>query len=316
VASKVDSPVLRQELPSLESFTIRHGYHEVLARRLHFHRHFELWCPCRGSGRFVVGSAAGHWRAGEAYLLAPLVAHTFYTDDAASPADAVADRAKSAPWDPTTRPGQRDAAIDLPYEATLVFFSGDALHAAAQALPELRSFGPLLESASAGLVFRGSGARQAVRMLLPAVGKQNVFGLSHLLLALDMLSSQAQSYRLGTPQQSPEWDSSNDQRMEKLYAFIQEHLDDVRLEDVAHHVGLSIPALCSMFRRNTGYSVLRYVQTMRISRACALLSETDMPITTVGLECGFNTLSSFNRQFKQLCGTTPREYRKRHQHAR
>ena len=49
---------------------------------------------------------------------------------------------------------------------------------------------------------------------------------------------------------------------------------------------------------------------MRVWRARTLLAETDVPITDICFEAGFNNLSNFNRYFRLETGFTPREYRK------
>ena len=49
---------------------------------------------------------------------------------------------------------------------------------------------------------------------------------------------------------------------------------------------------------------------VRIGAACRLLIEEEKNIAEVAYECGYNTISHFNQQFKQVTGKTPMEYRK------
>jgi AraC-like DNA-binding protein len=48
---------------------------------------------------------------------------------------------------------------------------------------------------------------------------------------------------------------------------------------------------------------------LRIYKACQLLAETELKITTIGLEVGYDTLSTFNRNFRRLAGRTPSAFR-------
>ena len=52
-----------------------------------------------------------------------------------------------------------------------------------------------------------------------------------------------------------------------------------------------------------------YVNSIRISNACRLLTESDMPIGEISETVGFNTVRTFNRAFVKHMGMSPREYR-------
>ena len=56
---------------------------------------------------------------------------------------------------------------------------------------------------------------------------------------------------------------------------------------------------------------LEYINTVRVYTACELLETTDDPVADIAHKCGFTTNSTFNRNFKQLMGVTPLEWRKR-----
>lgn len=60
----------------------------------------------------------------------------------------------------------------------------------------------------------------------------------------------------------------------------------------------------------TGSSFVSYLNEYRLSEAAQLLRGSDKKILTVANETGFDSLSNFNRQFRQRYGVTPREYRK------
>ena len=47
----------------------------------------------------------------------------------------------------------------------------------------------------------------------------------------------------------------------------------------------------------------------RFKRACALLADTELPITQVSYESGFRSVRSFNEIFKRLAGISPSAYR-------
>jgi transcriptional regulator GlxA family with amidase domain len=54
---------------------------------------------------------------------------------------------------------------------------------------------------------------------------------------------------------------------------------------------------------------VRYVNELRVARACRRLTETDEPIASIAFEAGFGNLANFNRRFKEIKGSRPREFR-------
>ena len=64
------------------------------------------------------------------------------------------------------------------------------------------------------------------------------------------------------------------------------------------------------FKTLTGQTPHHYLNQMRIQMAIGLLQNSDKSILSIALECGFSTLSTFNRQFKEQMACSPRDYRK------
>ena len=68
--------------------------------------------------------------------------------------------------------------------------------------------------------------------------------------------------------------------------------------------------MSNFFKKKTGYALFEYINEVRIQKACDILRYSDRTVLEVAYEVGFNSISLFNRTFKKLRGTTPREYRK------
>jgi len=58
-----------------------------------------------------------------------------------------------------------------------------------------------------------------------------------------------------------------------------------------------------------GTMPLQFVINARIYKACVLLSNTDEPVLSVAQAVGMTSVSSFSRNFQQLMGMSPRQYR-------
>jgi len=102
-----------------------------------------------------------------------------------------------------------------------------------------------------------------------------------------------------------------DRRIDRVVRWIQDNLSqNLRIEDAAAQVHVSPEAFSRFFRRSLGKTFTEYVNDLRCTEAAIQLRKTDKPVATVALDCGFTTLSHFNRQFLLRHGQTPRRYRK------
>lgn len=87
------------------------------------------------------------------------------------------------------------------------------------------------------------------------------------------------------------------------------YMDDVTLDSLAAYAGFSRYTLSRMFRQHTGETFTQYLSRRRVDMAMELLSGTRMPVTQVALQCGFNSIATFNRVFREIKGCTPTQYR-------
>ena len=93
-------------------------------------------------------------------------------------------------------------------------------------------------------------------------------------------------------------------------AFLDEHFaQDVRLDALALHTGLSPFHLSRVFQRATGLPPHAYLTQRRVAEARSLIGGGE-PLADVALACGFSDQSHMTRQFKRQLGFSPGAYRK------
>lgn len=99
--------------------------------------------------------------------------------------------------------------------------------------------------------------------------------------------------------------------IQSLLKYIEGHYNEnITLESTAKALGFSKFYLSRLFANKIGYNFNDYVNRLRVNMAQKLISETDMLIFNIALECGFESLRNFNRVFKGYIGVTPTEFRK------
>lgn len=125
----------------------------------------------------------------------------------------------------------------------------------------------------------------------------------------------AQVYRYyNEKQEIEEKDSYNymSGSIQQAFSYINEHFaEKISLEDVAEASSLSRTYLSRYFKKMTGQTLFNYIQQTRIKYASYLLQTGQTSITQIALDCGFDSVSYFNRIFKKYYGITPGQYRKK-----
>lgn len=89
--------------------------------------------------------------------------------------------------------------------------------------------------------------------------------------------------------------------------------EPITIDDVARGVNLSKSYLSHVFKNVTGYTIMSYLMSYRLSQARGqLLAEPHKPIKQVSFENGFESEAHFSRSFKNSFGVSPSKYRKEH----
>jgi AraC-like DNA-binding protein len=100
-------------------------------------------------------------------------------------------------------------------------------------------------------------------------------------------------------------------RLERLWVFIEESYwdPDIRLTDAAKHSGISQDHLNILLHRFADTTFHDLLARYRIEKCLELLYERNYTLTEVYSRCGFNSPTTFDRQFKKWVGCLPREYK-------
>lgn len=101
----------------------------------------------------------------------------------------------------------------------------------------------------------------------------------------------------------------NDNRIAHAMALIEQELVGISLGDLAKKCGLSLRNFNRLFLKETGMSPKDYIILRRVEKAKQLMRDTQMTITDISLEVGYNSLSKFISTFKRIAGVLPSDFR-------
>jgi AraC-like DNA-binding protein len=280
------NPHLEWVVPGpVESFRWRTHDFPCNIARWNYHPEHEIHLIRKSTGKAFVGDYIGEFGPGCLMAVGPNLPHNWVSD-----------------LEPGTVVWERD--VVLQFDAALFVRAGAIF-------PEAMEIVPLLNAWQRGLQFHGETAGEGA-MLMESIGKAH--GFHRLLLFLELVRRLAQSSER-TPLASVDYVPSLDQDAPRIIQMVMSYIldnfkDTVSLSEAAEIAAMSESSFSRFFKKNSGNNFVDYVRKLRVSHACKILSETNIPITEVCFEVGYNNISNFNRHFLVERGMTPSQYRK------
>ncbi len=260
---------------------LEHGFPCHLVR-WHYHDDYELHLIVASTGKVFVGDHVGRFGPGHLVLTGPRLPHNWIS--------------------------QTDEIVEL--RDLVVQFRMNLVSSMAKFAPELDNVLPLLERARHGIEFRSFGTESAEAALRGIRDSSGAKRIGLLLELLHRLAEEQDYVLLSTLAIRSRADQASQDKIQQVTQYISENFSSgITLNDMASLVAMNDSAFSRFFAKATGNSFIRFVNRVRISKACELLSDTSMPITNICYETGFNNVANFNRRFRELKGSTPREYR-------
>lgn len=140
--------------------------------------------------------------------------------------------------------------------------------------------------------------------------EENKSNLSNILNEYSLiLKVLAIAQKISTKKNESINQTSSINSMYKILHYINMHFtEDISIKELSSIFNLSESSLSHEFRKYSNKSVYEYILYKRIIKAKELLI-TDLSLTQIALECGFNDYSNFLRIFKKLSNCSPKEYK-------
>ncbi len=99
----------------------------------------------------------------------------------------------------------------------------------------------------------------------------------------------------------------------RIVRYMESHYaEDFSLDALAESIDYNKSYLCVAFKKDTHMTIWDCLNTIRIRRAAELIVYSDHSIPQVAAQCGFSSVSHFNRVFLKYVGTTPGQCRRAH----
>lgn len=270
-----------------QSFRLLRFTQPAFTNPRHRHGHLELTWIEQGMGMRFVGNDVAPFSCGDLVLVGPHLPHTWLSA--------------------REHVGQVHKATVLQVAPELLFHSG---------VPELAALDRLVERAAYGLQIAGAAHAAVTAALLELdAARSDLSRFAALLKVLGLLSEHLAGFthlvRTGAARGARAGNDEQARRIDHVLDWIDRHFRQaLTVNAAAALVHVSGSAFSRFFRREVGKSFTEYVNDVRCSEACILLSRSERPIAAVAQACGFETLSNFNVQFRRRHGMNPGAFRR------
>jgi AraC-like DNA-binding protein len=282
------TPHLLKIIPPIDASFVLKGDDISWSNPWHYHPELELIFCIRGKGTNFVGSAITSIEDGEILLFGSNLPHTRQRDRA-----------------------YYEANVKEQPESIVVQFKKDFLGESFFDIQEFVHVRDLMDRALRGLKFYGKTIASISSKLAAMKGLGRTQSILALLSILDELARSDEYTFLNSPAYINNAHEKYAQRINAVYEYtVANFRKPIALEEVAKLTHLSVSAFCRYFRKITRKSYFEYLTEIRIGYACKILSEEKLDIAQIAFKSGFNSISNFNKLFKKLMKSTPKQYQK------
>ena len=276
---------LKKTLSSIHSFIIKEFHDPMFDPNWHFHPEYQLFCVLEGSGTRFIGDSISHFVAGDMVFLGPNIPHLWRSDDY------------------LTHPNEPKA------HGLVIYFEEDFLGKEFFEKQEMVLLKQLFERAGRGVEITGAthvNVLTKMQSLLQKEGFESILGLLEILHTIAC----SEEYRLiASLGFENTYKQTETERMRIVHEYVMGHFrQEISLEKVAALASMSPSAFCRYFKARSNKTFSDFVSEIRIGHACRLLIEGNLSVTQVAYECGYRTISNFNRQFKEIVKESPLKY--------
>ncbi len=205
-----------------------------------------------------------------------------------------------------------DYGVQTDYEKVVLQIRPDFKTQFFREIPELSAIFGLFEKSEHGIAFSGATKAMVGRRLKRFYRLPFFQQFLEILDIFQVLANSSEYHLLHEQPYVNRYSEREKNRLSRIYTFVDEHYQQkIAIKELADICNLSVPAFCRYFKKVTGNTFIGFLNQYRISQAKKLLLK-GRNVSEACYECGFESLSYFNRTFHRIAGENPSVFKKRH----
>lgn len=278
----------KSAIPPSQIFVIRHLEEKHFDAVWHAHSEYQLFVVLEGTGTRFIGDSIKSFRPNELILTGPHLPHVWRSDEA-----------------------YFDRHSEFSTSGIVIYLNENFLGDHILEKEEMMLLKKLFIKSMRGLEFYGVKKIQVIDMMKELIHLQGIPSVIHLLHILEILAGTKEYHYISSKAYDDAFDQHETDRLNKVYEYaFQNFRRKVLLEDLAELLHMTPTSFSRYFTMKNNKPFSRFISEIRIKHACKMLTETDESIAQICYDCGFNTLSNFNKQFKEIMLKKPTQYKR------
>ncbi|MEP6845959.1 MAG: AraC family transcriptional regulator [Panacibacter sp.] len=255
----------------------------------HFHPELELVYVKESHGKRIIGDKLDTFTNGDMVFLGSNLPHVWLNDETY----------------------YREFTY-LHAKSIVVYFNRDVFSKKFYELKESTKINDLFSRASRGIKIIGSTQKKIADKLEKLTRKKDFDRIISLMELLNILATSKDIEYITNEGYTGTTLQTKTDRLSEVYKYITtNYFNEISLDEISKVANLSPTAFCRLFKQRTNRHFIEYLNEVRISNACKLLLETNLNVSEIAFQCGYKTLSNFNKIFRKTTGLSPKEYRKK-----
>ncbi|MGK6349847.1 AraC family transcriptional regulator [Parapedobacter sp. DT-150] len=278
-------------IPESRSFVVRKQVEPYFDPTFHLHPEFQLSYVTEGEGNRIVGDSIKPFKAGDLVLIGPNLPHVW--------------RSHNTYFEKNSK---------LSTTVIVLYFHDHFLGETIHQKEEFENIRHLFQRSHNGLEITGTTHRQVSKLMEELLHLKGADSIIQLLKILSVLASSEECHAVTHTHSVAYNTEAETHRMNKVYEFIMKNFHrKIHIEEVASIASMTRTSFSRYFKSRVNQSFSDFLKEIRVEYACKLLKEGKMNIERIGYECGFQSTTNFNKQFKKVIGKQPHLYRHEYQ---
>lgn len=288
LSPSVKTALHKSEIPPSRIFVVKYLEEKHFDPVWHAHSEYQLFVVLKGTGTRFIGDSIKSFKPGELIFTGPHLPHVWRNDEVYFQRDS----------------GFRTSGI-------VIYLNENFLGDHFLEKEEIGLLRKLFVKSMRGLEFYGPKRQHVIGMMKELTQLEGITSVIHVLRILEILSRTREYHYISSRAYDEAFDQHEADRLNKVYEYVFANFrKKIRLQDLADLLHMTPTSFSRYFTMKNNKSFSRFISEIRIKQACQMLTETDEPVSHICYACGFDTLSNFNKQFREITLRKPTQYKR------